>query len=138
MQRLMSTALALLLFTFGVSGGALTAAEGHSDEALGSGVKRLERAEYAEALADFARALDSYAAAGRLDDARRAYMQMFVGNRTHANFLMKAMKSWVGEHRGDAAGLPREAFAAFDAWVHERDALAAATIDLVHNLPDWK
>jgi len=134
MSRLVSTALALLVLTS--PNAAQTDAP--ENEALKAGIKRLESAEYADALKAFDKALDAYAGARRLEDAKRAYMQLFVGNRNHANVVMKAMKMWVDTHRDDAAGLPAAAFAEFGAWVHERDALAEATVNLVHNSPDWK
>ena len=134
MSRLLSTALALLVLTS--PNAAQTDAP--ANEALKAGIKRLESAEYADALKAFDKALDTYAGARRLEDAKRAYMQLFVGNRNHANVVMKAMKVWVETHRDDAAGLPAAAFAEFDAWVRERDALAEATVNLVHNSPDWK
>ena len=108
------------------------------DERMTSAIKLLDRAQYGEALAAFDRALDSYAAAQRLNDVRRTYMQMFVGNRAYAGILMKAMKTWVQKHRTGEGGLPGPALAEFEAWVHERDALAAATVNLAHNSPDWK
>lgn len=137
MSRLIPTSAALLLLA--VAGAAQApAATAAANDAMTSGVERLERAEYADALRDFETALDAYAAGQRLDHAQRAYMQMFVSNRHHANTLMKVMKAWVLKHRTGSAGLPRAAFGAFDAWVQERDALAAATVNLVHNSPDWK
>ena len=84
------------------------------------------------------RRLDQYAGAQRLEDAKHAYMQLFVSNRNYANMLMKAMKTWVEKHRNDSGGLAPAAFRAFDGWVKERDALATATINLAHNSPDWK
>lgn len=135
MSRFIPATAALLLLA---ASGAAQSPAAAAHDALNSGVKRLERAEYAEALKDFEKALDTYASEQRLDTAQREYMQMFVGSRHHANTLMKAMKAWVLKHRSGSAGLPPAAFAAFDAWVQERDALAAATINLVHNSPDWK
>jgi len=135
MSRLIPTSAALLLLAVAVAAQAPAAA---ANDAMNSGVTRLERAEYAAALKDFDTALDAYAAEQRLDHAQHEYMRMFVGNRHHANALMKAMKAWVLKHRTGTAGLPRAAFAAFDAWVQERDALAIATVNLVHNSPDWK
>jgi hypothetical protein len=134
MYRWMSTALALFLLATPASAQPDVSAE----DALKIGIERLQRAEHVEALGYFDKALDSYAGAQRLDAARGAYMDLFVSNRTYANALMKAFKTWVEKHRTDAAGLDPSVFAAFDAWVHERDALAAATINLVHNSPDWK
>lgn len=74
----------------------------------------------------------------RLDDAKRTYMYLFVHDRTASHELMKAMKAWVKTHRAQHGGIDAATFAAFDAWVLERDALAAAVVNLGHNSPDWK
>ena len=87
-------------------------------DTLSSGLKHLEKA--------------------RLGDAKRTYMYLFVHDRTASNELMKAMKEWVKKHRAQPAGVDAATFAAFDAWVLERDALAAAVVNLGHNSPDWK
>jgi hypothetical protein len=147
MARSLSTALALMVLFLG-TGSHLVAAglgrtqqqphESPADEALKSGITRLERAESSEAVKAFDSALDLYAGAQRLEDAKHAYMQLFVVNRNYANVLMKAMKTWVEKRRTDAGGMTPAALAAFDNWVKERDALATATINLVHNSPDWK
>jgi hypothetical protein len=146
MSRSLSTALALILLLAGTGmGSARVAASGltlspdsPANDALKSGITRLERAEYSEAVREFDNALDLYAGAQRLEDAKHAYMQLFVVNRNFANVLMKAMKTWVEKRRNDAGGVAPAALAAFGSWVKERDALAAATINLVHNSPDWK
>jgi hypothetical protein len=111
--------------------------ESPANDAVKSGIARLERAAYSEALKEFDRSLDLFAGAERLDGAQRAYMQLFVSHRHHANVLMKAMKAWV-EKRRTAPGGSAPELVAFDTWVKERDALAEATINLVHNSPDWK
>ena len=148
MRPLLSTALAFVLFASSPAvaqppdrsapAGPATAAIPAINDPLLSGISHLQRAEYAEAVTAFERALDSYAEAKRLDAAKRAYMEMFIGNRGHASVLMRAMRTWVQKHRADAAGLATLEFAAFDSWVQERDALAAATTNLAHNSPDWK
>ena len=111
-------------------------AAGHGDP-MATAVGHLDRSEYADAQSQFDKALDAYAAANRFDDIRQTYMRMFVGNRNHADILMKAMKAWTARHRAGAGPVP-PAFLAFDAWVQERDGLAAATVNLAHNSPDWK
>jgi hypothetical protein len=158
MSRSLSTALALILLLAGTgaesahlaaSGLTISVASGlrpalqqapdsPANDALKSGITRLESAEYSEAAREFDNALDLYAGAQRLEDVKHAYMQLFVVNRNYANVLMKAMKTWVEKRRNDADGVAPAALAAFDSWVKERDALAAATINLVHNSPDWK
>jgi hypothetical protein len=51
---------------------------------------------------------------------------------------MKAMKAWVAKRRADPAGVDAAALNAFDAWVQERDTLAASVLNLGHNSPDWR
>lgn len=138
MSRLLTVALALVCLGAPAVAQSAGRTAPSGEIALSRGVALVERAAHAEALEAFDAALDAYAGARQLEAAQRAYMRMFVGNRSHANLLMKAMKSWVQRRRPDSAGLAPMAFAAFDAWVQERDALAASTINLVHNSPDWK
>jgi hypothetical protein len=145
MSRSLSTVLALVLLlapAFSVASASSRTSrqvpDSPADDALRSGITHLEQTEYADALKEFDRALDLFAAAQRLEDARRAYMQLFVSHRSQANMLMKAMKTWVEKRRSHSGGLAPGSFVAFDTWVQERDALAAATINLVHNSPDWK
>lgn len=87
-------------------------------ESLSTGLKHLEKA--------------------RLSEAKRTYMYLFVHDRTASNELMKAMKDWVKTQRGQHGGVGAATFGAFDSWVRERDALAAAVVNLGHNSPDWK
>ena len=87
-------------------------------DSLSSGLKHLEKA--------------------RLSDVKRTYMYLFVHDRTASHELMHAMKAWVKKHRAQQASVDAAAFKAFEAWVLERDALAAAVINLGHNSPDWK
>ncbi len=141
MSRSLSTALALVLLLAAAgtnSAHAVEPPDSPANDTLKRGITRLERAEYSEALREFDSALDLYAGAQRLEDAKHAYMQLFVVNRNYANVLMKAMKTWVEKRRNDAVGVAPATLAGFDSWVKERDALAAATINLVHNSPDWK
>jgi hypothetical protein len=48
------------------------------------------------------------------------------------------MKAWLVERRAQPAGIDAATVNAFDAWVQERDALAASVLNLGHNSPDWK
>ena len=41
----------------------------------------------------------------RLSEAKEAYLALFAGNRKLAASLLAAMQEWVGEHRGNAAGV---------------------------------
>lgn len=141
MSRSLSTALALVLLlaaTRANSSHAAAPPDSPADDTLKRAITQLEQADYSGALREFDRALNLYADAQRLEDAQHAYMQLFVVNRNYANVLMKAMKTWVEKRRNDAMGVAAGTVATFDSWVKERDALAAATINLVHNSPDWK
>ena len=138
MSRVLSAAFALMLFAASSAAQSAAMPSPPTDDHMGKALARLDRSQYGEALVDFEKALDAYATAQRFDDVRRAYMQLFVGNRNYAGVLMNAMKAWVEKHRRASAGQPSASFAAFDAWVQERHALAAATVNLAHNSPDWK
>jgi tetratricopeptide (TPR) repeat protein len=81
---------------------------------------------------------EAYLGLNRLDEARQAYMHLFVNDRTASHVLMKAMKVWVERHRTRPAGVDAVTFDNFASWVSERDALAAAVVNLGHNSPDWK
>ena len=48
---------------------------------------------------------EAYLGLNRLDDAKQAYMHLFVHDRSASNVLMKAMKAWVGKHRARPAGV---------------------------------
>jgi tetratricopeptide (TPR) repeat protein len=121
-------------------------------EAVNSGVKRLEKQEYEAALKDFDAAValapalsdairhraEVYLGLNRLTDAKQAYMHLFVHDRTASAVLMNAMKTWVEKRLKEPMGIDAADLVAFDAWVRERDALAAAVVNLGHNSPDWK
>lgn len=66
----------------------------------------------------------AYLGLNRLEDAKKAYLALFAGNRKLAAQLLTAMQAWVGEHAGDPAG------AAFASWVSERSAIANQTAGL--------
>jgi tetratricopeptide (TPR) repeat protein len=120
--------------------------------AVNSGVARLANHEYDAALKEFDVALalapgfpeairyraEAHLGLNRVSDAKQGYMYLFVHDRTAASVLMNAMKTWVERRRANAAGVDTAAIDAFDAWVRERDALAAAVVNLGHNSPDWK
>ena len=136
MPRVLSIlALLLSLATSSAAQSPALPASGQVDP-MGIAMAHLDRSEYADAQSQFTKALDFYAAANRLDEIRQTYMRMFVGNRNHANILMKSMKAWAS--RRPAAGPSSSTLVEFNAWVQERDALAAATVNLAHNSPDWK
>lgn len=113
---------AVLALVFAGSNGLLTTAAAQQPagaiESLSDGLKHLEK--------------------GRLSDAKRTYMYLFVHDRTASNELIKAMKEWVKKPRAQHDGIDAATLDAFASWVRERDALAAAVVNLGHNSPDWK
>lgn len=118
----------------------------------GAGYSLRKLGNYERALASYERALvlaptsseaieyraEAYLGLSRLDAAKQSYMHLFVHDRGASNVLMKAMKTWVEKHRAQPAGVEPATIDAFDAWVRERDALAASVVNLGHNSPDWK
>lgn len=118
----------------------------------GAGYCHRKLGNYERALASYERALkispsfteaieyraEAYLGLNRLDEARQAYMHLFVHDRTASHVLMNAMKAWLETRRAQPGGLDAATIAAFETWVRERDALAAAVVNLGHNSPDWK
>ena len=116
---------------------------GYSYRKLGNYARALESYEQALKLAPtFSEAIEyraeAYLGLNRLDEAKQAYMQLFVSDRMTSRVLMKAMKAWVAKRRTDPAGVDAATLNAFDAWVQERDTLAASVLNLGHNSPDWR
>jgi tetratricopeptide (TPR) repeat protein len=72
----------------------------------------------------------AYLGLNRLGDAKDAYLTLFGSNRKLAAQLLTAMQSWVGEHRGNAAGVDEPSLEAFASWVSERSAIASQTASL--------
>jgi tetratricopeptide (TPR) repeat protein len=81
---------------------------------------------------------EAYLGLNRLDDARQAYMHLFVHDRAASNVLMKAMRAWIENRRAQPGGVDPAIVATFDAWVRERDTLASSVENLGHNSTDWK
>ncbi len=116
---------------------------GYSYRKLGNYARALESYEQALKLSPaFSEAIEyraeAYLGLNRLDEAKQAYMQLFVSDRMTSHVLMKAMKAWVAKRRTDPAGVDAATLNAFDAWVQERDTLAASVLNLGHNSPDWR
>jgi tetratricopeptide (TPR) repeat protein len=109
---------------------------GNYERALESYARALElEPAYTEAIEYRA---EAYLGLNRLEDAKQAYMHLFVHDRTTSAVLMKAMKAWVTKRRAEPAGVDTATLSAFAAWVHERDTLATSVLNLGHNSPDWK
>jgi cytochrome c peroxidase len=64
---------------------------------------------------------EAYLGLNRLEDARTTYTELFSGDRTKADALLMAMKSFVAARRADAAGLDPAKLDEFAKWVDQRD-----------------
>ena len=72
----------------------------------------------------------AYLGLNRLDDAKTAYLALFSSNRQLAAQLLAGMQAWVGEHRGNPAGVDGASLESFASWVNERSAIASQTAGL--------
>jgi tetratricopeptide (TPR) repeat protein len=72
----------------------------------------------------------AYLGLDRLAEAKEAYLTLFSGNRKLAAKLLTAMQEWVGEHRGNAAGVDGAMLESFASWVSERSAIEGQTAGL--------
>jgi tetratricopeptide (TPR) repeat protein len=72
----------------------------------------------------------AYLGLNRLGEAKDAYLALFSSNRRLAAQLLAGMQAWVGEHRGNAAGVDGASLEAFASWVSERSAIAGQTAGL--------
>lgn len=66
----------------------------------------------------------------RLEDARRAYMDLFNHQRAAADELMVSMQSWLTEHRREPGNVRAADIDAFGKWVEEREGIARQAASL--------
>jgi len=113
---------------------------GFTSRKLGEYDKAL--AAYDQALSlkpDYAEAIEyrgeAYLWMNRLDDAKKAYMDLFRDQRQMANDLMTAMQQWVTERKTNAAGVSAADIDTFSKWVSERATIAQQTASLAADAP---
>lgn len=70
---------------------------------------------------------EAFLALDRVDDAKKAYLQLFPNDRPEANELLTAMKGWIDKRQTDPGKLTPEMVQSFSAWVQEREELAKQT-----------
>jgi tetratricopeptide (TPR) repeat protein len=70
---------------------------------------------------------EAYLALNRLEDARKAYLDLFAADRKQADLLLAAMKTWVASHRSDAGSVDPAAVSDLEKWIGEREGLAKQT-----------
>ena len=70
---------------------------------------------------------EAYLSLHRVDDARKAYLELLAADRKQADDLMLAMKAWVAARRANASGVDAATIDAFEKWIGERDGIAKET-----------
>jgi tetratricopeptide (TPR) repeat protein len=70
---------------------------------------------------------EAYLSLNRVEDARKAYLDLFAAERKQADALMVAMKNWIAARRATPAGVDAAVIDGFEKWVVERDAMAKET-----------
>ena len=107
----------------------------------GLGYSQRKLGDYDTALASYGRALtlkpgypeateyrgEAYLALNRVDDAKRAYLDLFATNRALADTLMSAMKKWLADPK---SGASKATAADLSKWLEERAKIAAQTASL--------
>jgi tetratricopeptide (TPR) repeat protein len=108
---------------------------GYATRKLGDYAKALEYYDQALQMAPgFPEAIEyrgeAYLALNRVDDAKKAYLELLAGNRPLADSLMKSMKQWVEKRRADPAGVDPATVTALEAWITERSEAASLTASM--------
>ncbi len=67
---------------------------------------------------------EAYLSLNRIDNAKKAYLDLFAADRKQADLLMAAMRTWVAAHQADAAGVDAATVDDFSKWVGERSEMA--------------
>ena len=73
---------------------------------------------------------EAFLALNRIDDAKKAYLDLFAKDRKQADDLMKAMTAWVARQQAAPAGVEPAAVSDLDTWIKERANLAQLTADM--------
>jgi tetratricopeptide (TPR) repeat protein len=106
---------------------------GEYDSALAAYDKALSlKPDYAEAIEYRG---EAYVWMNRLDDAKKAYMDLFRDQRQMANDLMVVMEQWVKERRANASGVAPADIDNFAKWLSERSTIAQQTASLAADAP---
>jgi len=69
----------------------------------------------------------AYLKLNRVDDAKKAYLELFGKDRKQADDLLKAMTEWVASRKADAAGVDAKVVTDLDGWIQERSKIATTT-----------
>ena len=108
---------------------------GYSYRKLGDFTKALEYYDKALGMAPgFPEAIEyrgeAYLALNRVDDAKKAYLELLASDRNQAALLMTAMKGWVEKRRTDPAGVDPSTVSGLESWILERSEAAKLTASM--------
>ena len=70
---------------------------------------------------------ETYLALGRIEDAKKAYMDLFPSDRGRADELLKAMKGFIEKRRAEPGTMSPDEIQQFSSWVDQRAELAGQT-----------
>ena len=70
---------------------------------------------------------EAYLGLDQVEDAKKAHMDLFPNDRSHADELLVAMKGWVQKRQTDPGKMTPEMVQSFSSWVQEREELAKQT-----------
>src|SRR5207249_4008968 len=70
---------------------------------------------------------EAYLGLDRVEEAKKAYMALFTGDRGRADELLQAMKGWVEKRRAEPGTLAPDTVQEFSRWVGQREELAGQT-----------
>jgi tetratricopeptide (TPR) repeat protein len=81
---------------------------------------------------------EAYLGLNRVDDAKKAYLEVLAADRKQADTLMAAMKVWIQDHKATPAGVDPATVDGLEKWVGERTEIAkdTAAMGLSHG-PTW-
>jgi tetratricopeptide (TPR) repeat protein len=114
---------------------------GYAWRKLGNYEKALELYDRAIAMAPglYTEAMEyraeAYLGLNRIDDAMRAYLELFGADRKQAALLLDEMKKWIAQRRADPRGVDAAALAAFEQWIAERAGIAQVTARMAFDRP---
>ena len=70
---------------------------------------------------------EAYLGLDQVEDAKKAYLDLFPRDRSHADELLVAMKGWVQKRQSEPGKTTPEMVQSFSTWVQEREELAKQT-----------
>jgi tetratricopeptide (TPR) repeat protein len=81
---------------------------------------------------------EAYLGLNQLDEVKKAYTELFAGDRPRADILMVSMKSWINDRRTNANGLDTQKLDEFSKWVDQRQTIAGQTSSLTTSSPNFR